>query len=106
MESNPVNKPGDSERASRVRELTWALLDDTITEEEMATLNGLLQTEPAARSEYLRCIQLHGDLYSEFAARPASSAQLASTKTPVLGFLHDAAQPLGLPSTAAEDVNP
>ena len=100
-------QPGvDVPKNVRARELTWALLDDLITDEEMAALDGLLQTDPAARNEYLHCVQLHADLKSEFAAKSSPTAAPSSAKTPVLGFLQSETQPFGLPSPPAEDVKP
>jgi hypothetical protein len=100
----PPQQSTGASQVERVQELSWSLLDDLITEEEMAALEGLLRTDENARSEYVRCIQLHADLQSKFAAKPSSTATPPTARTPVLGSLQGEIQPFGLQSTPSEDV--
>jgi hypothetical protein len=81
----------DETVAERVQELTWALLDEQINEQEMQLLENLLLADDNARSRYIDCVQLHTDLIGHF-ANPDSP--LASGKVPVLGFLGGAAPPV------------
>jgi hypothetical protein len=100
----PRQQAAATAQHERVRELTWALLDDLITEEDMAALNGLLKTDESARREYLRCIQLHTDLQSHFAVNPLPTDEPSSAKMPILGLLPSETLPFGLPTPPAEDV--
>jgi hypothetical protein len=50
--------------------LIWALLDDQIDSADQARLTKLLETEPAVRSRYVDCMQLHVDLLDHFDRRP------------------------------------
>jgi hypothetical protein len=100
----PSQQIATTPQNERVRELTWALLDDLITEEEMTALNGLLKADERARSEYLRCIQLHTDLQSQFAVNLSPTVETSSAKMPVIGLLPSEALPFGLPAPPAEDV--
>jgi len=83
----------------RVQELTWALLDECATEEDMALLDNLLLSDASARQSYIECIQLHTDLMVHHAAPPSDDNK--DTKSPVLGFLGQQA-PAGFP--AAEEL--
>ena len=75
---------GDFER---VQELAWALVDEQITEGELALLDNLLSRDEKARATYIECVQMHADLAAHFAAqRPVPSP--ASAKSSVLGFLN------------------
>jgi hypothetical protein len=105
-EVSPAAQQGDGGPNERIQLLTWALLDELISDEEMSALDGLLLSDAAARSEYLRCVELHADLHSHFAEKPSTSAQPSETKIPVLGFLHDESPPLGLQTPPVEDVSP
>jgi hypothetical protein len=68
----------------RVQELTWALLDEDITDDEMSLLDTLLLTGEAARNRYVECVQMHTDLMVHY-AQPSKSAD--DSKPPVLSFL-------------------
>ena len=62
----------------RVQELTWALLDEQITDDEMMLLETLLLADEAARRRYLECVQLHTDLLAHYAtSQPVAAAPLA-----------------------------
>jgi hypothetical protein len=95
----PQHSAGNIER---VRKLTWSLVDEQITEGELALLDSLLSRDEQARATYIDCVQLHTDLAGHFAAqRPAPNP--ASAKSPVLGFLNAGMPPLGLHSHLSED---
>lgn len=101
-----ANKPkkdsasNDNNVIARVHDLTWALVDEQITDEQMAELEGLLLGNTTARDAYIRCIQLHADLTTEF-QKPADQPKKT---TPVLGFLGDASLS-GLNLPQAKDAN-
>ena len=84
--------------SDRVQELTWALLDEQINDDEFILLDNLLLSDEKARNAYLGCTRLHADLMMHFAAIPAEQARVGS-KTPVVGFLSDALPPIEVPST-------
>ncbi len=85
----------------RVRELTWALLDDQITGEEVALLENLLLSDDKARDSYLGCVQLHAGLVSYFAEPQARAAKESAASPQVLGFLKDVT-PLGFGCSSEE----
>lgn len=101
-----ANKPqkdsvsGDNSVISRVHDLTWALVDEQITDEQMTELEALLLGDTIARDAYIRCIQLHADLTTEY-QKPSEKAKKS---TPVLGFLGDASLS-GLNLPQAKDAN-
>ena len=86
----------DATVQERVQELTWALVDEQINEDEMRLLDSLLLSDDAARDTYVRCVQLHTDLLAHFAD---ASKQPAGGQAPVIGFLSDAIAPVDVPST-------
>jgi hypothetical protein len=102
---NPGNPPdADAEAGDglgpigRVHELTWALLDEQISDAEMAELETLLKGEKEARDAYLRCVQMHVDLTLHY--NPSSIPQFtapAAKKTPVLSMLADGLPQIGSP---------
>jgi anti-sigma factor RsiW len=53
--------------------LTWALLDDQLSEADAARLSKLLEENQEARTRYIECVQLHVDLQDHFA--PGSAPQ-------------------------------
>ena len=69
----------------RVQELTWALVDDQINDDEVQFLESLMLSDDKARGTYIECIQLHADLMSHFAAK---NAPTGSGNTQVLSFLN------------------
>ncbi|MEX2310067.1 MAG: hypothetical protein WD738_21020 [Pirellulales bacterium] len=88
----------------RVQELTWALLDEQITDDEMSLLDNLLLSDDVARKRYVECVQLHTGLIMHYAT-PAAGAKVAGTaKSPVLGFLNAGTLPLGFDLPPAEDL--
>jgi hypothetical protein len=93
---------GDSTVVDRVQELTWALVDEGITDDEMRLLDNLLLSDDEARSTYVGCVQLHVDLLSHF-GDPAKVP--VAGKSPVLGFLGDATPPMGVQGPLSEGPN-
>jgi len=81
--------PNTATVRERVQELTWALVDDQITPDELQLLESLLLGDDAARETYLDCIQLHADLTTHF----AEAAQPSARRSPVIGFLGEAFPP-------------
>jgi hypothetical protein len=75
----------DSGKVDRTHELTWALIDESITDAEMSELEELLRTDTTARESYTRCMQLHAELAWHFTS-PAKRAPVKKS-TPILGFL-------------------
>lgn len=96
MASHDKNSSSDSLNArgrdpelnvlERVQELTWALLDENISDDEMSLLDTLLLTGESARNRYIECVQLHTDLMAHYNA-PEKTAAAAGAGTPVLSFL-------------------
>ncbi len=101
VESKPIppdgsRKPGDIEPLlDEVEQLTWALLDDNISDEEFSRLEQVLVDEGAARQTYLGCVQMHVDLHQYFAEQPAAMAT-AAERSPLLGFLDGVPSPLDI----------
>jgi hypothetical protein len=83
--------------------LSWALLDEQITQDEIGLLDTLLLSDDVARATYLSCVQLHTDLLYHFQEQRQPAAIVAATKSPVLGFLSDAGQPFSVQPPNAED---
>jgi hypothetical protein len=102
---NPPNSPtneADSDDLGpigRVHELTWALLDEQITDAEMAELETLLKGDKEARDAYVRCVQMHVDLTLHYNPQALPQFTPPAAKTPVLGMLAD-----GLPQTGSPQV--
>jgi hypothetical protein len=88
MSDQPANHDDASVSPTieRVHELSWALFDEQITDEQMAELEARLLSDATARDAYIRCVQLHTDLSAHF-AKPEQSVAGSATKTPILGFL-------------------
>ncbi|MFO0788061.1 MAG: hypothetical protein U0805_01300 [Pirellulales bacterium] len=84
-----------AKRLDRLETLTWAMLDEQISEQELAELESLLTVDQRAREHYIRCVQLHTDLAQHF-----TPVGKAGSKDPVqvLGFLGDAAPKFGASS--------
>ena len=87
----------DSGPIGRVHDLSWALFDELITDDQMVELEGLLLNDTTARDAYIRCVQLHADLSSHF-AKPATPNGGSSSKSPVLGFLNEGLPKFGIPT--------
>jgi hypothetical protein len=92
----PVNSADEIVRAQRVEELTWALLDEQINDDEFNLLDTLLLSDDNLRKNYVSCVQLHVDLMAHFAAsatRPDS---------PILSIVAGDST-IGLPSPSVEN---
>ena len=94
----------DATVLERVQELTWALVDEEISDDEMTLLDTLLLSDDAARKHYLECVQLHADLMLHYATPAAPAISTGTAKSPVLGFLNAGLPPLGFDLPSAEDV--
>ena len=87
----------------RVQELTWALMDEQINDDEMRLLENLLLSDESARQTYIDCVQLHTDLARHF-CQPAEPTAPRTGKSLVLGFLNDEGSGVGLVSPPREDL--
>lgn len=109
-ESNPgsSNEMGsipprrDSVVVERVAELTWALLDEQITADEMRLLDNLLLSGDDARRTYLDCVQLHTDLTFEL-REPMPAGGTRTGKSLVLGFLSETVPGTSVAVPSSED---
>jgi hypothetical protein len=95
--NNPRQDDPEQMVLERIQELTWALLDETITDDEKSLLDTLLLTGDAARNRYLECVQLHTDLTFHFAEPVKAGAKSGSPAT-VLSFLNAGTATLDMPS--------
>jgi hypothetical protein len=99
MATNPENvETEDTGPIPRVHELTWALVDEQITDAQMEELETLLLGDSVARNAYVRCMQLHADLASHFVMQVEPDDKTA-TKTPILGFLNEGLPQYGTPTS-------
>ena len=89
--------------SDRVQELTWALLDEQMNDDEFILLDNLLLSDEKARGSYLGCVQLHADLMAHFAVPMGSTGSKAGSRSQILGFLNADGSPLGLPSSSPEE---
>src|SRR5262245_34544535 len=95
---NTDNESGDDlGPIGRVHELTWALLDEQISEAELTQLEGLLRDDTTARDAYVRCVQMHVDLTLHFQPQAVPQFTPPGSKTPVLGMLADGLPQIGSP---------
>ena len=86
-----------------VEKLTWAMLDDDLSETGQRQLEQLLCDSDAARKDYIGCIQLHVDLQDYFAEeKPANTPPSTPPRSPVLGFLNAGNLPLDIGSQTNE----
>jgi hypothetical protein len=89
----------------RVQELTWDLLDEQITDDEMTLLDSLLLSDDQARNRYIECVQLHVDLMAHFATPANQTTPSGAGKSPVLGFLNAGMPTIGMQSQQPEDLH-
>ena len=87
--------------SDRIQELTWALLDEQINDDEFILLDNLLLSDEKARGTYLGCTQLHADLMAHFAVPAGATGSKAESGSQILGFLN-ADGALGIQSPSAE----
>jgi hypothetical protein len=99
----PARQDRDPVVNERVQELTWALVDEQISEDEMRLLDNLLLSDEEARQTYIGCVQLHTDLMHHF-RQPAEPTTTRTGKSLVLGFLSEDVSGVGLQSPPSEDV--
>ena len=108
--TNPFQNPGNTPTndadggddlgpIGRVHELTWALLDEQITEAEMIELEGFLRDDKTARDAYVRCVQMHVDLTLQFNPQAVPQFTPPGAKMPILGMLAE-----GLPQISTPPV--
>ena len=81
----------------RVQELTWAMLDGEISDDEMSLLDTLLLTGGDARNRYIECVQLHTDLMAHY-AQPSKTSRGSDSQSPVLSLLSAGSPSLNMPS--------
>src|SRR5262245_21239617 len=93
----------DSVVNERVQELTWSLVDEQISDDEMRLLDNLLLSDDDARQTYIGCIQLHTDLAQHF-GQPTEKGTPRTGKSLVLGFLNEGTSGVGLESPPTGDV--
>jgi hypothetical protein len=94
--------PDDQVISDRVQELTWALLDEQINDDEFHLLDNLLLSDEKARATYIGCTQLHSDLLSYFAVPAGAAGSKVGKNSPLLGFLSSDSS-LGLQSPSGEE---
>jgi hypothetical protein len=102
LSKNSPDNPDDSFIAERVQELTWALLDEQINDDEFMLLENLLLSDDKARDTYLGCTRLHADLMAHFAGPPVNSGSNVGSGSQILGFLNSDAA-IGFESPSAEE---
>jgi hypothetical protein len=92
---------GQPSALDRVEELTWALVDEQINEDEFGLLENLLLSDDEARDVYIDCIQLHTELLAHYAEPAPSAGDSQRPCSPVLSFLN-----AGLPGMGADSPQP
>src|SRR5438105_9413215 len=105
-ESRGENSPASADEqvvCDRVQELTWALLDERIKEDECRLLENLLLSDDKARDCYIKCIQLHTALMAQFAGLPLEVGSKTTSGTQILGLLSADLPPLGFQWPSAEE---
>ena len=88
--------------SDRIQELTWALIDEQINDDEFHLLDNLLLSDEKARGSYIGCVQLHADLMSHFAVPTGTAGSKAGRESQILGFLNSDV-PLGFQSPSAKE---
>jgi hypothetical protein len=90
QQDNRAKSAADRTVLERVQELTWAMLDEQISDDEFRLLENLLLSDDDARDTYVNCIQLHAGLMAHYLPRTIPAAASGS-KSPVLGLLDTSA---------------
>ena len=93
--------PDDRVISDRVQELTWALLDEQINDDEFILLDNLLLADDKARGTYLGCTQLHADLMSYFAVPSSDTSSKSGSASQILGFLNAESPSVSMQSPSA-----
>jgi hypothetical protein len=65
----------------QLQELTWAMLDEQINDNEFHLLDTLLLSDEIARDSYISCVQLHAVLMSHFATSPSAGLESVTGST-------------------------
>jgi len=93
----------DGSLVERTQELTWALVDEQINDDEMRLLDSLLLSDDGARDTYIACMQLHSDLVHHHAEPAKANPTPTTGQSPVLGFLASSTSPFEAQPPRAED---
>lgn len=99
---NSASNADDGVISERVQELTWALFDEQIDDDEFRLLENLLLSDHNARDTYIGCVHLHADLTAHFAAPPANAGAKVRAGSGILGIPGGDSGPLGFESPSAE----
>jgi hypothetical protein len=59
---------------TETQRLTWAVLDENITQKELKRLEQLLLEDSEARQTYINCVQMHADLMEFYGQQPKESS--------------------------------
>ena len=70
----------------RVDELLWLMLDEEITEPQLAELEAILAADPAARQRSVEASQLHAELFDCFREEKPTSAIAPGLPMPLPGM--------------------
>lgn len=92
-ETSLAGSRADSSVVDVVQQLTWAVLDDQITDDEIDLLDSLLLSDDEARQNYVGCVQLHVGLLEHFATDSAEGDRSGASS--VLSFLNEGMLPFG-----------
>ena len=98
---NSAANPDERVVSERIQELTWAMLDEQINDDEFLLLDNLLLSDEKARDSYVGCVQLHADLMSYFATPKMDAGAKSGSGSQILGFLNTES-PLGLTTPTEE----
>jgi hypothetical protein len=100
----PARRADDDVVRDRVRELTWDLLDEQISDDEFRLLENLLLSDGKARDAYLGCVQLQADLMSHYRSDALAASWGSNSKPAVLGFLNTGL-PFGFQAPSADEAS-
>jgi hypothetical protein len=78
-----TDRGNDPAVIERIQKLTWALLDEQITDDEVSLLDKLLLSDGQARKCYIECVQLHYLTASYFTSVIETTPKCTAT-SPVL----------------------
>lgn len=101
-EADPSGANAGSVVNERVQELSWALVDEQISDDEVHLLDNLLLSDASARKTYIGCMQLHSDLIHYF-RKPPQNPPTRTGKSLVLGFLNEGGSGVELQSPPSKD---
>lgn len=103
--NNPANDDQllEAGEFDRTHELTWALLDERITDAEITELENLLRTDKKALESYTRCMQLHADLACHFAPPAKNPSSKLPPGLPISGLFNADLPNLGANSPTTGD---